>query len=127
MVRKLSRSAPVLVDALAGGCASTAPSAPAKAVDGVFVVANGMTLYTFDGDVASSGKSVCNDPCATNGPPLTSGADAQADGAWSIVTRDDGSKQWALKGMPEYQWAKDTNPGDRTGDGVNSVWPLARS
>jgi predicted lipoprotein with Yx(FWY)xxD motif len=54
------------------------------------------------------------------------GADAKADGAWSIVTRDDGSKQWALKGMPVYYWAKDTKPGDRTGDGVNNVWRLAK-
>ena len=43
------------------GCAST-PPAPANLADGVFVGANGMTLYTFDRDTAGSGKSVCNGP-----------------------------------------------------------------
>lgn len=30
----------------------------------ILVDANGMTLYTFDKDVANSGKSACNGPCA---------------------------------------------------------------
>lgn len=47
-----------------------APS-PARVADGVFVSAAGMTLYTFDRDTASSGKSVCNGPCAVNWPPPT--------------------------------------------------------
>ena len=51
---------------------------------------------------------------------------AAASGDWSIVTRDDGGKQWAYKGMPLYAWIKDAKPGDRTGDGLNNVWRLAR-
>ena len=84
----------------------------------------GMTLYVFDKD--SDGKSVCNGPCATNWPPLMAGADAKAMGDWTVVTRDDGSKQWAYKGKPLYTWAKDTKPGDKTGDGVNNVWHTAK-
>jgi predicted lipoprotein with Yx(FWY)xxD motif len=53
-------------------------------------------------------------------------ADAQPSGEWTVVKRDDGSSQWAYKGRPLYTWAKDTKPGDRTGDGVNNVWRLAR-
>jgi predicted lipoprotein with Yx(FWY)xxD motif len=45
-----------------------------------------------------------------------------ASGDWSIVVRDDGSKQWAYTGKPLYLWAKDQKPGDKTGDGVNKVW-----
>ena len=42
------------------------------------------------------------------------------------MTRDDGSKQWAYKGKPVYYWAKDQKAGDRTGDGVNSVWHVVK-
>ena len=81
--------------------------------DGVLTNTAGMTLYTFDKD--AGGKSACNGPCAANWPPLTAGADAKASGDWSIVTRDDGAKQWAYKGKPVYLWAKDQKPGDKTG------------
>src|ERR1700754_3078255 len=90
---------------------------PAKIADTpkgkAYVDAKGMTLYTFDKD--SAGKSACNGPCATNWPPLMAAADAKASGDWTIVTRDDGSKMWALKGKPVYTFAKDTKPGDTTG------------
>jgi predicted lipoprotein with Yx(FWY)xxD motif len=46
----------------------------------------------------------------------------KASGDYSIVTRDDGSKQWAFKGKPLYYWVKDTKPGDKTGEGFNNVW-----
>jgi predicted lipoprotein with Yx(FWY)xxD motif len=82
-----------------------------------------MTLYVFDKD--APGKSNCNGPCATNWPPLTAKADAKASGDWSIVTRDDGGKQWAYKGKPLYAWSKDAKAGDVTGDGVNNVWHIA--
>ncbi|MCB1890838.1 MAG: hypothetical protein KDF48_01365, partial [Rhodocyclaceae bacterium] len=35
-------------------------AAPARVENGIYVGANGMTLYTFDKDAAGSGKSVCN-------------------------------------------------------------------
>ena len=44
----------------------------------------------------------------------------------SIITRDDGSKQWAWKGKPLYYWVKDGKPGDKTGDGFNKVWQVAK-
>jgi predicted lipoprotein with Yx(FWY)xxD motif len=125
MYRTSSLSALVLAAALATGCASMmGGDAPAKVSDGVFVGANGMTLYTFDRD--AGGKSMCNGPCATNWPPLMAAAGASASGDWSIVTRDDGAKQWAYKGKPVYFWSKDQKAGDRTGDGFNSVWHLAK-
>ena len=99
---------------------------PVKAVDGVLVNSGGMTVYTFDKDAAGSGKSVCNGPCAKLWPPVMAAADGRAEGNWSVVTRDDGARQWAYKGKPVYYWAKDTKAGDRTGDGFNNVWRLAR-
>jgi predicted lipoprotein with Yx(FWY)xxD motif len=97
----------------------TADTAKGKAL----VDAKGMTLYVFDKDTA--GKSACNGKCATIWPPLMAAADAKAPGDWSIVTRDDGAKQWAYKGKPRYTWSKDKAPGDVAGDGVNNVWRIA--
>ena len=106
-------------------CAATGPADPARTVDGVLVNPAGMTLYTFDRDVGGSGKSVCNGQCAVNWPPLMASGDPPS-AAWQIVTRDDGSKQWAYQGKPLYTWIKDTKPGDKTGDGFNNVWKIAR-
>jgi len=125
MIRRLSLSTLVLAGLLAVGCASAGDKAPAKAADGVLVGPNGMTLYTFDRD-ASPGKSACNGACATNWPPLMAAAGAEAAGDWTLIGRDDGTRQWAYKGKPVYYWAKDHKPGDRTGDGLNNVWHLAR-
>ncbi len=90
----------------------------------VLTDAKGMTLYVFDKDTA--GKSACNGPCATNWPPLMAPASAKPMGKYTVVTRDDGFRQWAYDGKPLYTWAKDTKPGDTTGDGVNNVWHVAK-
>ena len=99
-------------------------SAPARMDGGALVGATGMTLYTFDNDKAP-GKSVCNGPCAINWPPLMASDGASAYGEYTIITRDDGKKQWAYKNKPLYYWAKDQKPGDKTGDGFNKVWRVA--
>jgi predicted lipoprotein with Yx(FWY)xxD motif len=84
-----------------------------------------MTLYTFDRDVP--GKSNCNGQCAANWPPLRADGTSQPSGNWSVVTRDDGSKQWAYKGKPLYTWVKDQKPDDTTGNGVNNnTWHVAQ-
>ena len=108
--------------------ASSQTSAPAKVTDTskgkTLVDANGMTLYTFDRDNAQ-GKSACNGKCANNWPPFTAAADAKTMGDWTVIVRDDGSKQWAYKGKPLYKWMDDHKPGDVDGDGRNNVWHVA--
>ena len=89
--------------------------------DGVLVNAAGMTVYTFDKDAAGSGKSACNGPCATLWPAVPAG-DAPVAAPYSVVTRDDGSKQLAYKGKPLYLYAKDQKPGERSGDKFKDVW-----
>jgi predicted lipoprotein with Yx(FWY)xxD motif len=110
---------------LAAACA-TSPPDPTRTVDGVLVNPAGMTLYTFDRDVGGSGKSVCNGQCATLWPPYLVTGNGESSAAFQVITRDDGAKQWAYQGKPLYTWAKDTKPGDRTGDGFNNVWKVAR-
>ena len=107
-------------DAYAGGHAT----APAVEANGILTDANGMSLYTFDPDTATS--SACNGGCARNWPPLAAAADADESGKFTVITRDDGSKQWAYDGQPLYLWINDSKPGDITGDGVGGNWHLAR-
>ncbi len=86
---------------------------------------NGMSLYVFDKD--SAGKSACNGPCAGNWPPLTAAATSTPAADYTIITRDDGSKQWSYKGRPLYTWKNDKKPGDITGDGfLNNAWHIAQ-
>jgi predicted lipoprotein with Yx(FWY)xxD motif len=87
--------------ALLDGIAHAA-GATAMVTDGVLTGHNGMTLYTFDKDTAGSGKSVCNGPYVTNWPPLMAAESEKAAGDYSIIIRDDGTKQWAMKGKPLY-------------------------
>jgi len=117
MIRTIAGS---LFAAIALTGIALAQQMPAKMAGGVMADSAGMTLYSFDKD--SGGKSSCNGPCASNWPPLLVTGDAKASGDWSIVARDDGSKQWAFKGKPLYHWSKDHKPGDMTGDGFNGVW-----
>lgn len=123
-------TASILAASLLAGCGSMmskAPDAPTRTVDGVLIGPNGMSLYTFARDAADSGKSACNDQCATNWPPLMAPDAAKPMGGYSVVARNDGKKQWAYKGWPLYYWAKDAKAGDRTGDGMlNGAWKLAR-
>lgn len=105
------------------GCATTVP---VQTSSGVLTNPAGMTLYTFDKDAVDSGKSVCNGDCAVKWPPLMASTSDKASGNYSIITRDDGSMQWAYKGKPLYLWFKDQKPGDTTGDGVNNVWRTAK-
>jgi predicted lipoprotein with Yx(FWY)xxD motif len=118
----------IAVPFLLAACASytTHAASPAKVSDGVLTAGSGMTLYVFDKDAAGSGKSVCNGPCAANWPPLLVADGETAGSDYGIVTRDDGKKQWSYKGKPLYFWGKDMKPGDRTGDGFNNVWHVAK-
>jgi hypothetical protein len=38
------------------------------------------------------------------------------------ITRDDGTRQITLDGLPLYTYAADSHPGDVTGQGVGGIW-----
>lgn len=124
MTKYLISASTFAVIALIAGVANAAP--PVKTVGGMLVDANGMTLYTFDKDTAGSGKSVCNGPCATLWPPVMANADDKPEGDMSVVTRDDGGKQWAYKGKPVYLYKADMKAGDATGDNFKNVWHIIK-
>ncbi len=116
---------PLALVSMATAALAAAPVKTVKTAKGeVLAGENGMTLYTFKND--KQGMSNCYDKCAANWPPLKAASDAKATGAYSVITRKDGTKQWAKDGMPLYYWIKDTKQGDATGDGVNGVWDVAK-
>jgi predicted lipoprotein with Yx(FWY)xxD motif len=124
MLKAAAIATALTIAALAALAASNpAPAAPAN---GVLATPAGATLYTFDKDTANSGKSACNGPCAANWPPFAAQASDAPSGEFSIVTRDDGSRQWAYKGWPLYTFAKDAKPGDTAGEGKGNVWHLIK-
>ncbi|MHC8336620.1 COG4315 family predicted lipoprotein [Pseudomonas sp. HLT2-19-2] len=93
---------------------------PAMMKDGMMVDHKGMTVYTFDKD--AGGKSMCNDDCAKNWPPMMAPAGAKAEGKWSVIKRDDGMMQYAYDGKPLYTFVNDKKPGDMVGDKMKDVW-----
>ena len=84
------------------------------------------TLYKFDRDVADSGKSVCNNGCAATWPPLLALPADKASGVYTIITRDDGTLQWAANGKPLYFYTPDQKIGDQLGDNVGTIWHVAK-
>jgi len=91
-----------------------------NAVGEVFVDHRGMTLYTFDGDAA--GKSACVADCAKVWQPLKAAELAKPIGDWTVVVRDDGSRQWAYKARPLYSYSGDGKPGDALGMLADAQW-----
>jgi predicted lipoprotein with Yx(FWY)xxD motif len=94
---------------------------------GTYLVgAKGRTLYTFDKD-KEPGKSVCYGGCAKLWPPFSPEAGpAEPVSPLTLITRDDGKKQYAYNGKPLYYYSKDSGPGDVKGDGVGKAWWIAK-
>ena len=129
MFKTLALAASAATFLVTAGCANMAmppAKAPAMLASGALVAPGGMTLYTFDKDAANSGKSTCNGPCAALWPPMMAATTDQAVGSYSIVARDDGSRQWAYKGKPVYTYKADQKAGDRSGDNFKDVWHIIK-
>jgi predicted lipoprotein with Yx(FWY)xxD motif len=89
---------------------------------GVMTDKSGRTLYTFDKD--QPGKSNCSGGCLAAWPAFGAKPTAGNDGALTVITREDGSKQWAYKNMPLYYYAGDAATGERNGDASGGVWHI---
>ena len=88
----------------------------------------GMSLYFFSPD--ATGDSNCTDGCLNTWPVfyesnLTLDEGLEADDFGSI-TRSDGNMQTTYKDWPLYSYASDSAEGDVNGDGVNTVWFVAK-
>ena len=108
----------------------------------VFATAEGKTLYRWEAQApGKAGNPACDSThyrttfagasdgggglvlpeadkrpaCEDIWPPAHASADAEPMGNWTIVTRSDGSRQWAYEGYPLYTYARDKEPGEVLG------------
>jgi predicted lipoprotein with Yx(FWY)xxD motif len=118
----------VVIVAAVATSAAFAQMTPTKIGDSVkgkvLTSDSGMTLYVFDKD--ADGKSACNSACTGVWPPLAAAASATGTGDYTVIAREDGSRQWAYKKRPLYTWKNDQKPGDIGGDGIGGVWHIAQ-
>ena len=126
---KPAHPAPSLL--IAAGPTSAIAVAPAgkpptgvQMLNGAFADAAGRPLYTFDHDTMV-GMSHCEGECAQMWPPLIAPKAAKPAGDWSLVTREDGSRQWAYRTKPLYTYSKDQPGGAALGAEIPN-WKLAR-
>jgi predicted lipoprotein with Yx(FWY)xxD motif len=95
----------------------------------IVVDGKGMSIYRFDNDTGKPSKSNCLADCAVAWPPVKVTGDPAAIPVEGIdkallgsVDREDGTKQLTIAGWPQYNYAKDTKPGDVLGQGVGGKW-----
>ncbi len=113
-----------LVLAPAFARAEVSPSdPPIRQREGILVDLKGRGIYTYDGDYDRA-KSLCNNQCRLLWPPIFASDEAKPKGQFTIVSREDGRKQWAYKGKPLYRWVSDQKRGDAGGEGIMGVWHL---
>ena len=120
-------TSPVATPPTTGGQGTTVMTAQDATLGTILVDSNGMTLYTFKNDQPDT--SNCSDTCAQNWPPLTVAsmdttptAGQGITGTLGVIQRSDNTFQVTYNHMPLYRFAKDTKPGDTTGQGVGNLW-----
>ena len=86
---------------------------------------DGFTLYAFDGDAASDGQTCSDTGCEMHWLPVAAPALALDVGDFSVVSRVDGSRQWAYRGRPLYRYPGDLLPGDAHGRAADARWRMA--
>lgn len=115
---------------LLGACAHspiTAPRSsdmpPAININGVMVgSANRLTLYTYDRDTPL--HSNCLDACTSEWLPFYASEHDVNRGDFSVFTRQDGRKQWALVRKPLYFWAGELHLEQQTETMTDPRWKV---
>lgn len=77
----------------------------------------GKALYTYGAD--TTGVSNCTGSCLATWPIYEATNTTDLPANVTVITRSDGTKQYAYKGMPLYYYTGDTSASQVTGDGVN--------
>jgi len=86
----------------------------------------GYVLYRFDADSVHPTKVTCYGTCAVVWPAATVKGSVTVKGIdkklVSTVKRSDGTSQLTLAGRPLYRYAKDHEPKEAYGQGVDGTW-----
>jgi len=101
---------------------------------------DGLTLYRRDSHIFRSGghslgasqpyrpavgRSIatkgCDAECLKTWHPFVAPADAQPSGYWSVMVRDDGTRQWAYQGFAMYTYGGDKKAGDNNGNDIFDI------
>ena len=85
----------------------------------------GFTLYAPDGDAARGDRTCSGSGCEMDWVPVPAPALALDVGQFSVVTRVDGSRQWAYGARPLYRYRGDLLPGDAHGRAADERWSMA--
>jgi predicted lipoprotein with Yx(FWY)xxD motif len=89
---------------------------------------NGMTVYTYEPDRQTPGRSMCSGQCIVNWPAYVVPkiedihVSAATPGTVGTIKREDGTLQVTYNGMPLYFYVGDQQPRDKNGDGLQGVW-----
>lgn len=105
---------------------ATATATVSGASKTILTNSQGMTLYYFDPDTATT--IACTGGCANIWPALLTSGTPQANGSLSGTLgtlQDSQGLQVTYNGHPLYTYSGDTKPGDTTGDGIQGKWHVA--
>jgi predicted lipoprotein with Yx(FWY)xxD motif len=101
--------------------ARLAPSAQSVVLTDV----NGLTLYAYDGQITRDGQGCFAKGCVFGWTPVAAPSLASDIGEFTVITRGDGTTQWAFKKQPLYTFNGDKYAGDVNGNGVDRRWQPA--
>lgn len=92
----------------------------------VLVDSEGQTLYMFEPDTPT--ESTCKGSCEANWPVVSADKspthDAEVTATLTVIDRPDGKKQVVAGDWPLYTFVGDKQPGDVTGQGLNTFGGL---
>jgi predicted lipoprotein with Yx(FWY)xxD motif len=121
----MTQPARIICRALAIATLSLSVCAHAETSGGFLAGKNGLTFYTYDDDVAGSGKSACEQNCIERWPAVPPNAASGKE--FGSIQRSDGSSQLTYRGQPVYYYRYDHKPGDALGDGKSGLWHALRN
>lgn len=90
--------------------------------NGEVLVADGKTLYAFDGLPGHADTSCSTASCIDLWIPLPAPWLAHPVGDFRLIDRGDGIRQWTYKGKALYTFKHDLAAGDAKGIGVDARW-----
>ena len=73
--------------------------------------------FPYDPSIARAASAIsCDEACMQTWRPVSVPEGALPSGFWTIVTAENGTKQWAYRGFPLFTYSKDTKPGSLAGN-----------